>query len=154
MKRILLLLCIFFTITTQAADTFWCMRTQSGDLVKMSDVSYLLTSSGAKDFSIVKSDNSQLQGVTSVNFVQSSATSIASVSATPQDPTLYAHEVDGELIVMGTAAGQRINIYTVSGMSVISAQTTSDNTRVDVSQLAHGVYILKVGKNSIKFIKK
>jgi hypothetical protein len=154
MKRILLLLFLFLSLGMQAAEEFWCMRTQGGELVRISDVSYLLTSSGAKDFTIVKSDNSQLQGITSVSFVKSTATGIASVAATPQEPALYAHEVGTDLTILGTATGQPVYIYNAGGRLVRTARTAADQTSIDVSSLAHGLYILRVGRSSVKFIKK
>lgn len=62
--------------------------------------------------------------------------------------------VGNQLVLTGVEAGKRLSILSVSGISVYSCHTESNETRIDISNLASGVYLLNVDGKVVKFIKK
>lgn len=62
--------------------------------------------------------------------------------------------VGKQLVLTGVEAGKRLSILSVSGISVYSCHTESNETRIDISNLASGVYLLNVDGKVVKFIKK
>lgn len=62
--------------------------------------------------------------------------------------------VENELVITGVEAGKRFSILSVAGISVYSDETKSNETRIDISGLASGIYLLNVDGKVVKFIKK
>lgn len=62
--------------------------------------------------------------------------------------------VGNQLVLTGVEAGKRLSILSVSGISVYSCHTESNETRIDISGFASGVYLLNVDGKVVKFIKK
>lgn len=62
--------------------------------------------------------------------------------------------VDGNLQISGLNAGTTLRIYDTTGRSRAAATATQGVTSVDVSRLSSGVYIVRAGKQVIKFMKK
>lgn len=62
--------------------------------------------------------------------------------------------VGNQLVLTGVEAGKRLSILSVSGISVYSCHTESNETRIDISNLSSGVYLLNVDGKVVKFIKK
>lgn len=58
------------------------------------------------------------------------------------------------LHIEGVTAGSEIAIYSANGEQKYRGQSNSENTTVDVSRLSGGVYILRVGRQAVKFIKE
>lgn len=56
--------------------------------------------------------------------------------------------------VKGADAGASIRIYDLSGSQVINVKAAEGVTNIDLSPLTAGMYILAVGENSVKIIKK
>lgn len=137
----------------KAEDLKWALQTQDGQSVFMNQVGYILYSDGSSAMSIVKTDNSTIEDVTKVTFVQLDATGI-SQTVKESDITVLSRVVEENLTVTGCAEGLPITIVTASGAVAIKSMTSGDRTSVDVSRLASGVYVLRVGKTAVKFIKK
>lgn len=62
--------------------------------------------------------------------------------------------VENQLILSGVEAEKRLSILSISGISVYTGKTESNETRIDISNLASGVYLLNVDGKVVKFIKK
>lgn len=62
--------------------------------------------------------------------------------------------VNNQLVLTGVEAGKRLSVLSVSGISVYSCHTESNETRIDISSFASGVYLLNVDGKVVKFIKK
>lgn len=62
--------------------------------------------------------------------------------------------VENQLILSGVESEKRFSILSVSGISVYTGKTESNETRIDISNLASGVYLLNVDGKVVKFIKK
>ena len=61
--------------------------------------------------------------------------------------------VDGRLVIEGVAAGIPVFIYDTTGKMIQRTIATEDITILDISSLKRGIYLLKTGKQIIKFIK-
>ena len=62
--------------------------------------------------------------------------------------------VGNNLVVTGVKAGKMLSILSVTGISVYSCMTESNETRINISSLASGVYLLNIDGKVVKFIKK
>lgn len=62
--------------------------------------------------------------------------------------------VENQLILSGVEAEKRLSVLSVSGISVYTGKTESNETRIDISNLASGVYLLNIDGKVVKFIKK
>ena len=58
------------------------------------------------------------------------------------------------LYLEGITPGAEISIYSANGAQKYRGKSYSKNTSVDVSSLSPGVYILRVGRQAVKFIKE
>lgn len=62
--------------------------------------------------------------------------------------------VGNNLVVTDVKAGKMLSILSVTGISVYSCMTESNETRINISSLASGVYLLNIDGKVVKFIKK
>ena len=54
----------------------------------------------------------------------------------------------------GITSGAEIGIYSANGAQKYRGKSNGENMSVDVSNLSQGVYILRVGRQAVKFIKE
>ena len=119
----------------------------------MNQVGYILYTDGSSTMSIVKTDNSTIEDVTKVSFAKLDATSISS-AVVKNGISLLSNVVEANLTITGCKEGQAITVVSTDGAVKVKTVTSGDHTNVDVSRLASGVYMLNVGKTTVKFIKK
>ncbi len=155
MKTLLLGLLLCCSVVAHAADAVWCMVTQSGQVVPMSSVAYLLSDGGTEPeaFSIVLKEGDPIEHVGKINFAQLDLSGIETVTPTGEMPTITSL-IDNQLTISATASGQPVSVYSVSGAMVLRTVTAENETTLYIGNLAHGVYVLKVGDTAIKFMKK
>lgn len=125
----------------------------SGQTVPMSNVAFLLASDYADTFSVVCGDGTLLSGVTEISFTRTEASGIDNVKGDVTVPTVSGY-VAGALIISGVTEGMNISVYNYAGAKMMSAVSAAGTNTIDVSGLRAGVYILTVGKTSVKFTKK
>ena len=77
------------------------------------------------------------------------ATGISDV--TINKPTVYYNPSIDALMVQG-AENQKYDIYNVTGMQILSGVLNTEE--VSVSTLSRGLYLIKIGNTTVKFIKK
>ncbi len=82
-----------------------------------------------------------------------SFTSSSGIDAVSSFGTL-AVTVGNQLAVSGVAPGCTLQVFDVRGRLVAQAQAVANECTVEVSHLEGGVYILKAGKEIVKFIKR
>ena len=149
MKRILLSLCLAVGLpVTMMAQTSQVVTvngtTLTGKVVKT------ITFSGS-DATLVFSDNSSEtydMGLVTIAFDYT--TGINTIETFNVDGT-----IDGEMNVSGVDAGSAVMVFDLSGKQVVATRASKDgNANVDATGLKSGVYIMKAGNKSIKFIKK
>lgn len=153
MRKVFLLLALAGMTMAYAADIKWAIVTQDGHTVFMERVGYILNSDGKSSFTIVLNDNATVDDVTKITFARVDATGIHT-PALAADGGVYAREVEGKLTVSGCRAGNVAEVYTAGGQLVRRAKVSGATASLDVSTLAPGIYILRIGNTAVKFHKK
>ena len=153
MRNFLLAFVLLCPSAANAAALKRALTTQDGKSVFMNEVGYILYTDGSSTLSIVKTDNSIIEDVTNVNFAKLDATGISS-AVLNNGISLLSNVVESSLTVTGCKEGQTITVVSAGGAVKVKTVTSGDHTNVDVSRLASGVYMLNVGKTTVKFIKK
>ena len=123
-------------------EKLWYAVTDTGKSVEMSKVDMLVATDDNYTFAIVSADGTVLiDDVAYIQLVQS-------------DNMRLIHGVVSSQLVLTGAKG-RVSIYSANGTQVLSVQASEDGeTSLNVRGLPHGVYVVKCGKASFKFIKK
>ena len=62
--------------------------------------------------------------------------------------------VTDKLDISGLASGTSIAIYDASGRLALSAKATGSNTMLSLKTLGSGIYVMKAGKQVVKFVKR
>ena len=153
MRNFLMALVMLCSATANAADLKWALITQDGQSVFMNQVGYILYTDGSSTMSIVKTDNSTIEDVTKVSFAKLDASGITN-AVSDKGVSLLSRVVDATLCITGCKSGQAVMVVSPGGEVKVKTVTSGDRTDVDVSRLASGVYMLNVGRTTVKFIKK
>lgn len=61
--------------------------------------------------------------------------------------------IDGNIVLGGIPTGTVVEIYDTTGKLRVSEKITSDPANIDITTLNKGIYLLKAGKNCVKFQK-
>lgn len=152
MKKLFTFFLLSLALTLQAADKVWCMVTDDGTKIALSRIGFLLVSDQSDAFSIVCNDGEVIYQVASVSFAQGEPTGISSATTEAQQ-TLQLNVASSSLQLRGCQAGTAVTIYDVSGKTVRQEVLPSDGT-ISIVGLPAGVYVLKAGSASVKFLKK
>ncbi len=154
-KRLLILGIAFVATMSQAADLKWAMITPKGQTLLMEEVGYILNSDNSNagsSFTIVMNDNSTIDDVTKVTFAKVDASGVKAIEYDSQG--VYAKVVEGSLIITGCKAGKKAEVYSANGQVVRSQSFDGDRCDIDVRSLPKGVYVLRIGNTTVKFLKK
>ena len=152
MKKLFTFFLLSLALTLQAADKVWCMVTDDGTKIALSRIGFLLASDQSDAFSIVCNDGEVIYQVASVSFAQGEPTGISSATTEAQQP-LQLNVASSSLQLRGCQPGTDITIYDVSGKTVRQEVLPSDGT-ISIVGLPAGIYVLKAGSASVKFLKK
>lgn len=152
MKKLFTILLLSLALTLQAADKVWCMVTDDGTKIALSRIGFLLVSDQSDAFSIVCNDGEVIYQVASVSFAQGEPTDISSATTEAQW-TLQLNVASSSLQLRGCQPCTDITIFDVSGKSVRQEVLPSDGT-ISIVGLPAGIYVLKAGSASVKFLKK
>lgn len=152
-KLILSLVLMACVVSARADNEVWCMVTQSDQAIAMSQVHYLLSlGDDSEVFTIVCHDGSVIENVTKVTFSQTIPTGIS--SPVTHETALLSRVVGNTLVLLGCAEGTAICIVDLSGKTALQTAAQSRQTTIDISALASGVYVLRVGETNLKFLKQ
>ena len=152
MKKLFTFFLLSLALTLQAADKVWCMVTDDGTKIALSRIGFLLASDQSDAFSIVCNDGEVIYQVASVCFAQGEPTGISSATTEAQQ-TLQLNGASPSVQRRGWQPGTDITIYDVSGKTVRQEVLPSDGT-ISIVGLPAGIYVLKAGSASVKFLKK
>jgi hypothetical protein len=142
-------------MSSNAQNMKWCMVDNgSGAKVLMNNVSFLLASDNSETFSIICNDGRIINNVVKANFEQVDATGIENVKSPDQNVAVYSTIVDNNLIISGCQRGTEVYIYSVSGKLMKKQTVKDDGTNIFIGDFSAGIYLLKAGSASVKFIKK
>ncbi|MCM1092833.1 MAG: T9SS type A sorting domain-containing protein [Lachnospiraceae bacterium] len=61
--------------------------------------------------------------------------------------------IDGNIVLGGIPTGTVVEIYDTTGKLRVSEKIESDPANIDITSLNKGIYLLKAGKNCVKFQK-
>ena len=152
MKKLFTFFLLSLALTLQAADKVWCIVTDDGTKIALSRIGFLLVSDQSDAFSIVCNDGEVIYQVASVSFAQGEPAGISSATTEAQQ-TLQLNVASSSLQLRGCQPGIDITIYDVSGKTVRQEVLPSDGT-ISIVGLPAGIYVLKAGSASVKFLKK
>lgn len=72
----------------------------------------------------------------------------------PDETAVWPTLVTSTVNITGAPEGTPVNVVSLSGAIVTSAVSNGSNLSLDLSAAAPGIYIVSVGKNSVKISKK
>ena len=154
MKKTLLFIVLLMTSVVGKAQSSleWAMVVDgTQQKVLMSDVAYLLASDKASTFHIVCANGTIISEVASVSFEEVNPTGVS----LPEQKTAPQVVLDGDAVTLsGLAAGTSVGIYTVEGQELSQRTVTGGETTMNIAGLPAGVYLLRTGKTTVKFMKR
>lgn len=116
----------------------------------MNEIGSLVAVDDAYDFSILSTTGSVLaEGVMKVSFEQKGTSDIISVK---DSGNLIARTVSDKLTLIGVQG--EVSVYDAGGKLQLQVIAKGGETVVGTSSLPNGVYVVKVGKQTFKFMKK
>ena len=152
LRGVIMSLTLIVSLSVQAAETKWFLVANHNQYLPMSEVGMLVAADNETDFSVLgTTGNVLLSGVRIVTFEQLSTEGIIEVQQ-QSDNKLLRSIVQGELTLIG-ATGQ-VEVFSLSGVKKLEFKANGGETRLDVSSLQSGTYIVRCGKKAFKFIKK
>lgn len=146
MRRLIVfagLLLTLFRTPASAEEPVWCMMTDQGVAVAMSQVSCLVAADDETTFGIVLQDGTVLTGVKRVHFDQTIPTGIEKV----EEDII---RVSKELGLEGVAPNTPVRVYDTSG----KLRQKGTARLVTLTSLPAGVYIIQVNNTSFKIRKQ
>ena len=126
-----------------AEESVWCMMTDSGISVAMSQVACLVAADDETTFGIVQKDGTVLTDVHRVTFDQTIPTGI-------QKPEETIFHVTKELGLEGVAPDTPVNVYDTEG----KLRQKGTAHLVSLASLPAGIYIIQVNNTSFKVRKQ
>lgn len=116
----------------------------------MSEVGSLVAVDDALDFSILSSTGSVLaEKVLKVSFEPKSLTGINSIE---KSGNIISQTVTDKLTLIGVSG--EVAVYDAGGKLQMQVKANGGETVIGTSRLPKGIYVVKVGKQSFKFMKK
>ncbi len=131
----------------------WYLETDNEVSILMDNVSYLLAADDDTTFSVVANDGSVYSGATSASFAKHPYTNSVESTASASF-AVFPTVVNSTLNVMGCKQGATVSVVSMAGQTCLTETAEQGNATIDVSSLPQGHYILVVGGQSVKFIKK
>ena len=153
LRGVIMSLTLIVSLSVQAAETKWFLVANHNQYLPMSEVGMLVAADNETDFSVLgTTGNVLLSGVRIVTFEQLSTEGIVELEQTQTGNKLLRSIVNNELTLIG-ATGQ-VEVFSLSGVKKLEFKANGGETRLDVSSLQSGTYLVRCGKKAFKFIKK
>ena len=158
MKRYCLgLLCLLTLLPSSLrGQDKWCvvdMANPAMPLASVDNVCFLLTADNTPTLTVVCRDGQLIGGVESVGFRQLDVTSVRTPKA-DGEIQLIGSPVSESITILGCAVGTEISVYDLAGHQLKTGTATEQQLTIGVSDLKSGVYLLKAGTVTIKFVRK
>lgn len=143
MKRLALLLTLMLLLPqARAEERVWCLITDSGESVAMSEVLCLAAADDDSTFAVVLTNGATIGGVRRAHFDIEIPTGLTKPGIVVAKDFLH---------LTNAPAGSTVSIYSIDGKLMQQAKSDEE---IDVSALpAHTYYIIKLGQTSFKFRK-
>lgn len=148
MKKTFFTLCLMALLggTTHAQEITQTI-TINGETVEQTAVQ--LAFSGDNVTLTYADRTTQTADMATVSITFNTSTGIGAISAFE-----YRGLVDGQMNISGLNAGTQVCVYDNAGRQLFSQQATGSSMQMDATTLAPGVYVLRVGQQTVKFLKK
>ena len=135
---------------------YWCvvdMAEPSTPLTTVDNVCFLLAADDAPTLTVVCRDGLLIGGVESIGFRQLDVTGVSAPKA-DGEIRLVGLPVSEHISILGCAEGTEVMVYDPAGHQLKAATATGGQLTMPVGDLKSGVYLLKVGKVTIKFARR
>ena len=152
-RGVMTLALVVGVIAAKADEPKWYLIANNTERLPMAQVGMLVAADNDTDFSILDlKGNVLLEGVRLVTFEQLSSSEVVDLTLPHNPQNLLRSLVDGELTLMG--AKGLVEVYSLSGAKLMQVKTQGGETRLNVSSLRSGTYMVRCGEQAFKFIKK
>ena len=151
MRKFLSLLVVLLTVfNSQAAGVIKV----NGEEIKKTPTLITLDYSRAGYIQVQFSDSSVVSY--NMNLVEFCPNEVNSIQNTMKEGTFFhiKGHVRDVLHLEGITSGAEIAVYSANGEQKYLGKSNGENMSVDVSHLSRGVYVLRVGRQAVKFIKE
>lgn len=131
----------------------WLLVTNDGTKLEMEGVGSFVLTDDAETFDVLSNNGTVLAAkVKKVTFeLQQDASAINPLDAQSRTQ-LLSHAVDRQLTILGSQG--EATVYSTAGIAVAKGVPQNGQTVINVSSLPQGTYMVRVGKQTFKFIKK
>ena len=149
-KLLLFMLTLLAVNSSQAAGVFKV----NGEDIQKTPTLITLDNSKIGNILVQFSDNSVVSY--NMNLVEFCPNESSSIQDTKKDGAFFfiKGHVRDILQLEGITPGAEIGIYAANGVQKYLGKSSGRNASVDVSRLSRGVYLLRVGRQAVKFIKE
>jgi hypothetical protein len=151
MRKFLSLLVALLTVfNSQAAGVIKV----NGEEIKKTPTLITLDYSKAGYIQVQFSDSSVVSY--NMNLVEFCPNEVNAIQNTMKEGTFFhiKGHVRDVLHLEGITSGAEIAVYSANGEQKYLGKSNGENMSVDVSHLSRGVYVLRVGRQAVKFIKE
>ena len=154
MKKTLLLLSAFVMLFVAriSAQEVWHIVTSDEQYIPVNKMAYLAQADDAEGYIIVQ-NNGAIVATKSV-FFRYVPLALERVESSQLDLSVFPNPVVSTLTLGGLQDATVVYVRSIEGATVIHTTLSPDNTTLNVSGLAAGVYLLQVNNTTVKFIKK
>lgn len=154
MKRKLLLLFILLLSVTVQVQSERLLKI-NGEVVEKDPVTITLDYEEAGNVIVAFTDGTKVScNMNRLEILPNETSAIRSVEDAQRGFFVIKGVVRDELRVEGAEPGSDVMIYSVGGTLLMKDKTSSSQYVTDVSRLQHGVYLLHIGKQAVKFVKQ
>lgn len=152
LQGIFLALALMASVEVKAIDAKWFLVANHDQYLPMSEVGMLLAADNETEFSVLSTTGDVLlSGVRIVTFEQLSTEGIVELQTQPGNKLLHSI-VHDELTLIG--ASGIVELFSLSGAKQLEVTAQGGETRLNVSTLLSGTYVVRCGQQVFKFIKK
>lgn len=149
-KYLSLLVALLTVFNSQAAGVIKV----NGEEIKKTPTLITLDYSKAGYIQVQFSDSSVVSY--NMNLVEFCPNEVNAIQNTMKEGTFFhiKGHVRDVLCLEGITSGAEIAVYSANGEQKYLGKSNGENMSVDVSHLSRGVYVLRVGRQAVKFIKE
>jgi hypothetical protein len=154
--RILALLIGMWLLGSQAAKAEgdkWLLVTNDGTKLEMEGVGSFVLTDDAETFDVLSNSGTILAAkVKKVTFEFQQGANAIKTQDEQGGTQLLSHAVERQLTILGSQG--EATVYSAAGVAVAKGVAQNGQTVINVSSLPQGTYMVRVGKQTFKFIKK
>lgn len=128
----------------------WDIVTDTNRKIPLSEVAAFIASSDETLFAVVSTDGSVINDVKYVTLEEQSN----SIGNIRQGATVNFVQTDSKLAISNCKDNSDITVSSIEGKTIWHGTAKNGKAEIDISNTENGIYILKIGKTSLKVIKK